>query len=324
MSYADAPYLFKWVTGWGSLPEGLELGDVPAVGVDSQDRVFVFTRAQKPVIVLDREGSVLAAWGEGLFARPHGIYVAPDDTLWCVDDFGQRVLHLTPEGDVLQRIEAPDQSAVTCYRPGYPHSVVRSSPPFCYPTSACLSAGEDRVWVSDGYGNARIHEFSIDGSLLASWGDPGTELRQFVIPHGVLADHEGRLFVSDRENERVQILDERGSVLAVWSGVHCPNNVVAYGGVYALAELGRTVQGTGADMVVVPDAMRARITICDSEGSVLAEMRLPGSASDTVWFAPHGIAVDSRGDIYVGEVTTAYSQGHAPKLPTLHKLVRLS
>ena len=294
--------------------------------MDSRDQVFVFNRSELPVIVFDRQGSFVRAWGEGMFRRPHGIHVAPDDTIWCVDDEGQRVVHLTQEGEVLLEIAEPDQSLVTGYVVGHPHSVVRSSGPFCWPTGAFVGPHGDEVWVTDGYGNARVHRFGIDGSLLGSWGDPGLGPGQFVIPHGVLCEPDGRLLISDRENERVQCVGADGRVLSIWSGVNCPNNVARYlNGAYVVAELGRKIQGVPPDRLIVPDAMPPRLTIRDAGGNLLAEVVPPETAvSEINWFTPHGIAADSVGDVYVGEVPFAYSDGRAPRgLPTLHKLVRV-
>jgi DNA-binding beta-propeller fold protein YncE len=315
---------FQWIEGWGSLPAGMATADIPAVGVDSRDRVYVFARAEVPIVVLDQSGDFLGAFGQGVFKRPHGIAVGPDDTLWCVDDEGHQVVHMSADGAVLEVIARPDQSATTGYRPGYPHTVTASSPPFCYPTGASLST-VDELWVTDGYGNARVHCFGSSRTLLESWGDPGSGLGEFVIPHGVLYEAADRLLVTDRENERIQVLDRAGRVLSIWGGLNCPNNVVRYSEeTYAVTELGRAIQGTGSRLAISSNAIPARVTIRAREGSLLAEFAPPTRTGDErVWFAPHGVAVDSHGALYVGEVLKAYSQGHAPAtLPTLHKLVR--
>src|ERR1700684_3194106 len=82
----EGAHRYEVIEDWGTLPPGWSYGEVAAVGVDSRDNVFVFARGEHPMIVFDREGRFLRSWGEGLFARAHGIHVAPDDTLWCTDD----------------------------------------------------------------------------------------------------------------------------------------------------------------------------------------------------------------------------------------------
>ena len=111
------PYRFARHVGWGLLPSTIHFGDVPAVAVDSRDRLFVFTRADDPVVVLESDGTFVATWGRGMFTRPHGLYIGPDDTVYCVDDEGQRVRIFTPDGEHLSDIAGPDQSAVTGYVP---------------------------------------------------------------------------------------------------------------------------------------------------------------------------------------------------------------
>lgn len=319
-------FAFRWVPGWGSIPNTIELGDVPAIAVDAEDRVYVFARGPKKVIVLNRDGDFLTSWGEGLFTRPHGIAAMPDGSIVCVDDEGQKVMRFSPEGRLLSAISGPDQTAVTGYRPGYPHSVRQAASPFCYPTGAASDLEESGLWVSDGYGNARIHHFADDGDLTSSWGQPGDGPGQFVIPHGVYVDDQWRLLVCDRENERVQILDREGNYIGAWVGVHCPNNIArAADGDYFVAELGRVIQSMGDEVQVVPDAIRARITRRNTDGDVIGEWQPPDPNGKGLWFAPHGIAIDSKGDLYVGEVSAAFCQGLAPAgLPTLHKFVRIN
>jgi len=318
-------FRYRWISGWGQLPPGQQLNDVPGIAIDSRDRVFVFQRGEPPVLVYDREGTLINSWGHGLFKRPHGLYISRDDHVYCVDDEGQAVRQFTADGQMLLEIKGEDQSGITEYRPGYPHSVVRSAPPFCYPTGAALTPGGDELLVTDGYGNARVHRFDSGGALLSSFGDPGNEPRQFVIPHGIHVEADGTVYISDRENERAQIFDSRGGFLGIWPGLSCPNNIVRdRDGFYYVAELGRTMQGPPENKYIVRDAIRPRITVRDSEGKLIAEWGASDPSGDGIFFAPHGIAVDSHGDLYVGEVATANSGGLAPTgLPRLHKFVRV-
>jgi DNA-binding beta-propeller fold protein YncE len=301
------------------------LGDVPGIAVDSHDNVFVFQRGDPPVLVFDREGALIKSWGHGLFKRPHGLFIDGDDNLYCTDDEGQSVRKFTAGGQLLLEIKGKDQSPVTGYRPGYPDSVARSAPPFCYPTGAALTPDKEGLLVTDGYGNARIHRFDSTGSLVSSFGDPGSERGHFVIPHGIHIDADGTMYVSDRENERAQIFDSAGEFVGIWPGLNCPNNIVrGTDGYYYVAELGRSMQGPPGNKYIVRDAIHARVTVRDPGGKLVAEWGARNHSDDGIFFAPHGIAIDSRGDLYIGEVVTAYSGGLAPAgLPTLHKFERL-
>ena len=104
-------YRYRIAEGWGKLPDGWELGDVAAVGVDRHDKVYVFHRGEHPMIVFDREGNFLRSWGEGVFQRAHGISMAPDDTIFCTDDGDHTVRKCTLEGKVLLTIGLPGKPA---------------------------------------------------------------------------------------------------------------------------------------------------------------------------------------------------------------------
>lgn len=309
-----------WEVGWGDLPAGAELIDVAGVAVDGEDKVYVFTRGTHPVLVFASSGSLLATWGHDLFVRPHGIGCDADGNVVCVDDEGQQVLVCSPEGKVLRRVAAPDQRAITGYVPGYPHSVRVAAGPFCFPTHALHEGG--RLTVADGYGNARVHVFDDENRLLGFWGSPGSGAGEFVIPHGLLRGEDGALAVCDRENERIQWFDGSGRFLRSWDGLNCPNNLARLpDGRYVVAELGRRVSLGEYGPAVDPGRLPARVTVRDGEGRLLAETTPYGAVGEDVFFAPHGLAVDSTGAVYIGEVTTAYGQGLAPHgRPMLHKL----
>jgi hypothetical protein len=315
-------FRFRWITGWGRLPAGMTLGDVPGVAVDSHDRLFAFQRGEPPVVVFDRDGELVDSWGEGLFKRAHGIFIGPDDSVYCADDAGQAIRRFSPDGRLELEITAPDQSGVTGYRRGYHRSVERSAPPFCYPTAAAPSHDGEHVMVTDGYGNARLHRFDMKGALVSSFGDPGDGPSQFIIPHGIHIEADGTMYVSDRENERAQIFTATGEYVGAWTGMSCPNNIVrGPDGFYYTTELGRTVQGPPGAKYVVADALAPRITVRDASGAIVVEWGAP--EPERVFFAPHGIAIDSHGDLYVGEVTASNSYGLAPPRAALHKFVRL-
>ena len=324
MKVGSGKFAFEAIEGWGQLPPGWSYGgQVPGVAVDSQDKVYALNRGAHPVIIFDPEGRFLGSWGEGLFARPHGACIGADDTIYCVDDQGQAVRQFTLDGGPLRAITV-EQPVDTGYKPGYLDSVVRSGPPFCYPTDLVVSASGD-MYVSDGYGNARVHKFSPDGRLLLSWGDPGRGPGQFVVPHGLCLDREGRIYVADRQNQRIQVFSPERNFITQWTGVRCPNKMVIddEDNMY-VAEMGLVVRGNVDSPQFFPDGPHARVTVRDLSGGILAEWGARDPRGAGLYFAPHGIAMDSEKNLYVGEVSGAYSQGRAaPDKPVLNKYVRL-
>jgi hypothetical protein len=109
VTLGSGQHVYKIADRWGSLPDGWTFGDVAAVGVDSQDNVYVFNRGDHPMLVLDREGNFIRSWGDGLFTRAHGIHIGPDDALYCTDDGDHTVRKCTTEGKVLLEIGIPHQ-----------------------------------------------------------------------------------------------------------------------------------------------------------------------------------------------------------------------
>ncbi len=324
MRVGTGSLLFEAIEGWGELPRGWSYGGVAAgVAVDSQDQVYVFNRGEHPVVVFDSEGRFLGSWGEGKFTRPHAICIAPDETIYCIDDNGQAIHRFRDNGTLLESLTVAEPSD-TGYKPGYPHSVIRSGPPFCYPTDLVIAPNGD-IFVSDGYGNARIHRYDSGHRLLRSWGDPGSEPGQFVIPHGLCVDGDGRVYVADRQNQRIQIFDREGQLITIWDDIRCPNKmVIDKEGIMYVAELGLVVTGDIDALRYSPEGPYARITARDKNGRILAQWGAQEPTGKGLYFAPHGIAIDSQKNLYVGEVAASYSRGEAAADKTvLNKYVRL-
>src|SRR6266508_1203052 len=237
MALGERALTFEVVPNWEQLPAGWSHGDVAGIATDSQDRVYVFNRSEHPLIVYDRDGHFLDSWGEGAFSRPHGITITPDDSLYRATDTDQTVCKYTPDGKLLQVLGTPNQGSDTGYTGGDLQSISRGAEPFNRPTRLSRSTTGE-LYISDGYGNARVHRFTADGELIQSWGEPGTAPGQFNLPHSVWAHTDGRVFVCDRENDRIQIFSPTGELINTWTNVTRPGDLFIDGnGVVYVGEM---------------------------------------------------------------------------------------
>ena len=317
LQYGSGRFTYEVDEDWGRLPAGWQLGDVAGVSVDASDNVYVFHRGPHPMIVFDRAGNVLNSWGDETFTRPHSTFIAPDQTIYCADDGDHTVRRCTPDGRVLTTYGTPHQPA--------PY---QSGRPFNRCTHAAMSPEGD-LYISDGYGNAKVYKFAPDGRMITSWVSPGTDPGQFNLPHNICCDAEGRVYVADRENHRIQVFDGDGNFLAQWNNLHRPSALYLTPGpdpVAYIGEIGPYLRSNSGWPNVGP-----RVSICALDGSPLARLgTVPSAGTGPGQFlSPHGITVDSRGDVYVGDVGyTAWpslfpGQPVPEPLPCLRKFVRV-
>jgi len=284
----DGGYVYEELAHWARLPEGWTFKEVVDVAVDAKDRVYVLNRGEHPVIVFERDGSFVTAWGEGLFSRPHGMTLTPDETLYCVDDVSHCIYRCSLSGQVLQTIGTPGSPAPR-----------HSGRPFDRPTKVALDPKAGDLYIADGYGNARVHKFSADGQHLFSWGEYGTDPGQFNLVHSICTDGDGKIYVADRENHRVQVFDEKGRYVAQWNNLHRPCGLYIHDGLAYVGQL-LTSLSVNADYPNIG----ACVSIHDLTGRRLARLGAARAGEGPGQFTgPHGLAVDSRGDIYVGEVS---------------------
>jgi hypothetical protein len=216
--------------------------------------------------------------------------ITADDEVFLTDDLLHVVRKCTLDGKVLLEIGIP----------GKP-SPYMSGEPFHRCTHTAVSpAGE--IYVSDGYGNARVHKYAPDGRHLMSWGEPGSDPGQFNIVHNICCDADGWVYVADRENHRVQVFDGSGRYESQWNNLHRPCGLYMPPGrcpVCYIGELGPTMSVNRN----IPN-LGPRLTIVDHTGRKLARYGgLHAGLGRGEFLAPHGIAVDSHGDVYVGEVS---------------------
>jgi len=323
---------FALVEGWERLPAGLVHKDVAGVAVDSLDRVYLATRSTDQVLVYDSRGRFLRCWGRGLFGRPHNITVGPDDRIYVADDRKSKIYVFTPDGARQSVIGTgvPSDTGYDFELPTYYGrigSIRRAAGPFNQCTKVAVAPGGD-LFVSDGYGNARVHRFSSDGELVLSWGEPGSGPGQFHCVHSVCIHPDGRVLVADRDNERIQVFTQEGRLLAMWP-MQRPADIAAdsEGRIYVNEfcwRRGETSWTAGPINELVP----ARLAVLAADGSRLATWINEGPAHRAGNLAaPHGIALDSTGAIYIAEVSYNFL-GSAGLVPddchTLQKFRRTS
>lgn len=287
MAFGSGKYTYEVVAGWGKLPSGWHFGWIPAVGCDSKDNVYVYSRSEHPLVIFDRDGNFLDVWGEDVLQDAHGIFIDKDDNVFCTERNTHCVHKFDRTGKLLMTIGTPGTPGA---RPG---------DPFNLPTDLVVAPNGD-LYISDGYGNARVHHYSADGKLLNSWGEPGSGPGQFDLSHCVRIDRHNKLWVCDRNNSRIQMFDLAGNYLGEWANLAHPDQVYfdPHDDVVYIAELDQQVSIYTLDHQL----------LTQWGGGVRSEK--PGE----FLACPHGIWADSRGDLYVSEVQ---ADGR------LHKYVRV-
>jgi len=304
---------YEVVEGFFQRPRGWTFVEVADVSVDLDDNVYVFNRSSHPVMIFDRDGHFLDAWGEidgeNYFTFPHGLTVGRDGFVYTADSRDHSIRKWTKDGRHVLTLGSPHQN-----------STPFSGKPFNRPTHAAVASNGD-IYVSDGYGNAQIHVFGADGSHKLSWGSSGHGPGEFNTVHSVFIDHEDgdRVYAADRYNNRVQFFTPAGEYIGEWGGLRLPQSIR---------------KGPAGEWVVAE--LSHRVTILDRDGSVLArwcdgvdadeaavggvELALPDAPSRSpmvrgkvhhdpgpgLFCAPHGIAVDSAGSFYVAEASESW------------------
>jgi DNA-binding beta-propeller fold protein YncE len=305
---------------WAKLPAGWSFREVAGVATDSGSRVYVFSRSEHPMTVFDSEGEFLASWGERVFAKPHNVRVSPDGFVFCTDLLDHTVRKFTPDGELLMTLGTPNVPSDTG-GDGKVSKIKRAAGPFNGPTDVAFGPSGE-LYVSDGYANARVHRFSAQGRLLESWGAPGGGPGEFNLPHNAVIVDGRTLYVADRENNRVQVFDIKGRPIAQWADFAGPTGIsIGADGTVFVSEFGYDPAiKTRYSVPVHGRRILPRVTMRSSEGELLGKIEGEDKCAPGSFFAPHGLCVDSSGDVYVAEVPiTRRAPGPCH---TLQKLVK--
>ena len=253
-------FRYEYQPTWAQLPDGMSLQGPSGVAVDSLDRVYVYQRRGPPVLVFDRNGHFMAEWQrrDGIPLDAHHIHVGPDDTIYLTDRDAHQVLLYDTSGNLLRSLGARHRASMQA--------------PFNHPADMCV-APSGELFVADGYGNSSVHRFSPSGEYIKSFGSPGSGPGQFRVPHSVRVSGDGRVYVADRENNRVQVFTTEGEFLAEWTDFKCPMGV-----------------HIDANQVVYVTDQVPRLSILTLDGELLARGRTFENA--------HQVYTDSLGSIY--------------------------
>ncbi|MEP6749138.1 MAG: peptidyl-alpha-hydroxyglycine alpha-amidating lyase family protein, partial [Bacteroidota bacterium] len=207
---------YQLVKDWPQLPLGYSTGSPAGIGIDSNQHIFIFTRAGrewpllmpmpatlisgKTILEVDNKtGELINSWGAHFFIMPHGLTVDMNNNIWVTDAGLHQVFKFSHAGKLLMELGTAGVAG-------------DDSVHFNQPTDVAI-AKDGSVYVSDGYGNSRVVKFSPEGKYVLQWGKKGNGPGEFNIPHAIDLDDNGGVYVADRQNQRIQVFDSSGHFL---------------------------------------------------------------------------------------------------------------
>lgn len=288
---------FQVIHGWPQLPEGDIIGQVAGIGCDSRGDVWVFHRgsrawmadpskagpiAEAAVYCFEgKSGKVRTKWGANTFLLPHGLFVDQRDHVWLTDVGRHQIFEYDRDGTLLR---AWGVSGVGGNDQGH----------FNKPTDVAVLP-DGTFYVSDGYVNSRVVKFSADGKFQFQWGTMGNGPGEFIVPHGITVDATGKVYVADRQNDRVQVFTAAGEFLTQWKS---PAMGRPYG--VRIGKDGMLYVADGGEQPKSPPN-RSGLAVLNLEGKVVATFGRWGN-HDGQFMMAHDIALSQDGDIYVGDI----------------------
>jgi DNA-binding beta-propeller fold protein YncE len=299
---------YELVPNWGQLPDGWHWGQCAGVAIDSEDNVHVYTRTEHPYMVFDKTGKFIDSWGENDFGMAHSLWINPDDSLYVLSHKDHWIRKFDKNRKPLIELGKKGVASDTQYTkeqraPGSPwlsgagmptyNGVGKSAGPFNEPTSIAQQPNNGFIFLSDGYKNARVHKFSPDGQLVKSWGEPGNAQENrntknnpnhFHTPHGI-GVYGDRVFVCDREHNRIQVFSQDGDFLDIWTMMERPTDM-----------------HIDKDGIVYISELEDHVSIRDVQGNEIGRFGSERSHEPGKFWGPHAIWVDSEDNLYVGEV----------------------
>ena len=275
--HADASF-FK-------LPSDVYFGEGVGVALDSKGNIYVANRGKHPLMEFHPDGSFMRFIGEGLdiYEAPHTVAIDPQDSIWYVDA-GTSVIVKLDQQTHLQMVFGKKPEPWTWLT----HVVEHGAPPpnFFYQPTGVAFAADGSIFVTDGYGNSRVAHFGADGNFIRDWGERGAEIGQFHTPHSIVIDSKGLLYIADRENRRIQVFDQDGKFLKVWTGFGAPWSICIT---------------PGANQVIwSADGVTGRFYKLDLNGNILGAFGKAGKLPGQFGWA-HGIACPAENLIYAAE-----------------------
>jgi peptidylamidoglycolate lyase len=292
-SYPPEPTVIEYVVDpdWPERPDHLgPRGAVPGVEVDREDRIWCLERTEVPVQVYSAEGKLLRSWGKGQFRSPHTIRFDGQGNVWITDHVEHTVKKFTPEGELLLTLGTPGEAGDDERR-------------FNGPTDVAVTPAGD-VFITDGYGNRRVVHFDREGKFVKAWGRYGGGPGEFALPHMIVVDRRGTLFVADRNSGRVQLFDQTGKFLDQWA------NLVMPWGLWISPNDELWVCGSS------PQWWRKDGRYPPPKDQIFMRFSTDGRAQQ-LWTVPlgrdgeekpgecnwlHCVALDSKGNIYAGDI----------------------
>ena len=276
--YADVPDLgYKPVPDIFKLPQGMNFGACSSVALNSKGHILVFNRSKHALMEFDSDGKYVRSLADGIFSNPHGLRIDTEDNIWATDNVLHIVVKMDPDGRVLMVLGINGRSQdwhdfghLRCFNE--PNDV------------AFGAAGEIYVTQGHGKGESRVLKFDAEGNFLKTWGGEGSGPGEFNVPHSIVIDDAGLLYIADRSNQRIQVFDGEGKYLRETKHPGTPCGLCLSSDQHIFMAHGHT----------------GLIMKLDRQGKVLGASGGPGKGPHQYGEA-HFIARDERDDIYVAD-----------------------